>query len=137
MRLFCALIATLLVAACQTVPPDRGIDVIYVPTPYETVDAMLALGEVKAGDVVYDLGSGDGRIPIEAARRFGVMRGFVQSDLRLAQDQRAGRFLAEHVHRRGCFPDRGLDRRIDWRAGADPGIAGRAIADDRAEAVLH
>jgi SAM-dependent methyltransferase len=66
------LLAGILLAACQTVPADRGIDVIYVPTPYETVEAMLALGEVKPGDVVYDLGSGDGRIPIEAARRFGV-----------------------------------------------------------------
>lgn len=52
--------------------PDRGPDVIYVPTPPETVDAMLKLGEVKAGDVLYDLGSGDGRIPIAAARQFGI-----------------------------------------------------------------
>jgi predicted O-methyltransferase YrrM len=53
-------------------PPDRGPDVIYVPTPHETVDAMLKMGEVKAGDVLYDLGSGDGRIPIAAAKQFGV-----------------------------------------------------------------
>jgi SAM-dependent methyltransferase len=46
--------------------------VIYVPTPYATVEAMLALGEVGPSDVVYDLGSGDGRIPIEAATRFGA-----------------------------------------------------------------
>jgi tRNA A58 N-methylase Trm61 len=50
----------------------RTPDVIYVPTPHETVDAMLALGEVKKGDVLYDLGSGDGRIPIAAAKKFGV-----------------------------------------------------------------
>ena len=86
MRLFCALFATLLLAACQTVPPDRGIDVIYVPTPYATVDAMLALGEVKAGDVVYDLGSGDGRIPIEAAKRFGARGvGIELSEVRVAE----------------------------------------------------
>ncbi|MCR5874244.1 class I SAM-dependent methyltransferase [Phenylobacterium sp. J426] len=53
-------------------PPDRGPDVIYVPTPPETVDAMLKLAEVKPGDVLYDLGSGDGRIPIAAAKQFGV-----------------------------------------------------------------
>jgi methylase of polypeptide subunit release factors len=43
-----------------------------VPTPEIIVDAMLKLGEVKPGDVLYDLGSGDGRIPIAAAKQFGV-----------------------------------------------------------------
>jgi tRNA G37 N-methylase Trm5 len=41
----------------------------YVPTPEDVVERMLALAEVKAGDVVYDLGCGDGRIPIAAAKR--------------------------------------------------------------------
>ena len=41
----------------------------YVPTPEDVVDRMLTLAEVKAGDVVYDLGCGDGRIPIAAAKR--------------------------------------------------------------------
>ena len=41
----------------------------YVPTPEDVVERMLTLAEVKAGDVVYDLGCGDGRIPIAAARR--------------------------------------------------------------------
>ena len=50
----------------------RMPDVIYVPTPTPVVDAMLKLAEVKKGDVVYDLGSGDGRIPIAAARQYGV-----------------------------------------------------------------
>lgn len=58
--------------AARKPPPDRGPDVIYVPTPPETVEAMLKLGEVKAGDVLYDLGSGDGRIPIAAAKQFGI-----------------------------------------------------------------
>jgi SAM-dependent methyltransferase len=44
----------------------------YVPTPQEVVDRMLALAEVRSGDVVYDLGSGDGRIVITAASRYGV-----------------------------------------------------------------
>jgi len=47
-------------------------DVIYVPTPYEVVDEMLKLANVKKGDVLYDLGSGDGRIPVTAAKKFGV-----------------------------------------------------------------
>ena len=50
----------------------RAPDVVYVPTPHETVQAMLKLGEVKRGDILYDLGSGDGRIPIAAAKQFGV-----------------------------------------------------------------
>jgi len=53
-------------------PPSREPDVIYVPTPEPVVDAMLNLAGVKEGDVLYDLGSGDGRIPIAAAKRFGV-----------------------------------------------------------------
>ncbi|ATD68229.1 MULTISPECIES: class I SAM-dependent methyltransferase [Luteimonas] len=52
--------------------PSREPDVIYVPTPDRVVDAMLNLARVKEGDVLYDLGSGDGRIPIAAAQRFGV-----------------------------------------------------------------
>lgn len=47
-------------------------DVIYLPTPQPVVDAMLAMADVKKGDVLYDLGSGDGRIPITAAQRHGV-----------------------------------------------------------------
>ena len=44
----------------------------YVPTPQEVVDRMLELAEVTADDVVYDLGSGDGRIPITAAKTYGA-----------------------------------------------------------------
>src|SRR5207302_240887 len=47
-------------------------DVIFVPTPYEVVDEMLKLANVKKGDVLYDLGSGDGRIPVTAAKKFGI-----------------------------------------------------------------
>ena len=51
-------------------PPLRSPDVIYVPTPPEVVQAMLKLAKVGADDVVYDLGSGDGRIPIAAVQTF-------------------------------------------------------------------
>ena len=57
-------------AAQQT--PLRTPDVIFVPTPQEVVDAMLKLAKVTKNDVVYDLGSGDGRIPITAAREYGA-----------------------------------------------------------------
>jgi ribosomal protein L11 methylase PrmA len=47
-------------------------DVIYVPTPPEVVEEMLRLADVRKGDVLYDLGSGDGRIPVTAAKKFGI-----------------------------------------------------------------
>jgi predicted O-methyltransferase YrrM len=52
--------------------PARELDVPYVPTHMAVVDEMLKMAEVKGDDVLYDLGSGDGRIPIEAAKRFGT-----------------------------------------------------------------
>ena len=55
----------LLVVPSQSLAP-------YVPTPEDVVDHMLALAEVKSTDVVYDLGCGDGRIPIAAARKYGA-----------------------------------------------------------------
>jgi len=48
------------------------LDVPYVPTPEIVVDEMLRMAEVGEEDVLYDLGSGDGRIPITAAKRFGT-----------------------------------------------------------------
>jgi precorrin-6B methylase 2 len=53
----------------------RTPDVIFVPTPHEVVDAMLKVAKVGKGDVLYDLGSGDGRIPITAAQKYGIARG--------------------------------------------------------------
>ncbi len=47
-------------------------DVIFVPTPQEVVDKMLELAQLKKGDVLYDLGCGDGRIVVTAAKKFGV-----------------------------------------------------------------
>lgn len=52
--------------------PARELDVPYVPTHMDVVDEMLKMAEVSRDDVLYDLGSGDGRIPIEAAKRFGT-----------------------------------------------------------------
>jgi len=60
-----------LVAALQ-IARLRPPDVKFVGTPQNVVEAMLALAKVTPADVVYDLGSGDGRIPIAAARRFGA-----------------------------------------------------------------
>ena len=58
--------------AAEAARPLRKPDVAYEPTPQHKVREMLDLAGVKAGDVVYDLGSGDGRIPITAARDYGA-----------------------------------------------------------------
>jgi precorrin-6B methylase 2 len=73
----------------------REPDVVYDPTPREVVDAMLELADLKPGDLLYDLGSGDGRIVIAAARRPGVRAVGIDIDPELvvrARDnaQRAG-----------------------------------------------
>ena len=65
-------IFTSLVAAAPTGQQTAKPDVIYVPTGQATVDAMLQLAKVTSKDVVYDLGSGDGRIPVTAARVYGA-----------------------------------------------------------------
>ena len=58
--------------AQKEAPPSRSPDVIYVPTPQDVVEAMLKVADVKKGDVLYDLGSGDGRIPVTAAKLHGI-----------------------------------------------------------------
>jgi methylase of polypeptide subunit release factors len=58
-------------AAAQT-PARPKLDVIYIPTPQPVVDAMLELAQIKRSDVVYDLGSGDGRLVITAAKKYGA-----------------------------------------------------------------
>jgi ubiquinone/menaquinone biosynthesis C-methylase UbiE len=50
----------------------RELDVWYVATPHDIVDRMLYEAKVRTGDVVYDLGCGDGRMVIAAAKKFGT-----------------------------------------------------------------
>jgi len=52
--------------------PPREPDVIFVPTPFEVVDKMLELADIHKGEVLYDLGCGDGRIPVRAAQKYGI-----------------------------------------------------------------
>ena len=71
MRLIVVALAVLTNAACaQTI--SQQPDVVFVPTPQAVVDKMLEMAKVGKGDVLYDLGSGDGRIPVTAAKRFGI-----------------------------------------------------------------
>jgi ribosomal protein L11 methylase PrmA len=67
-----AILVTTVVVPAQAQQPLRSPDVIFVPTPQEVVDAMLKLAKVTKNDVIYDLGSGDGRIPITAAKTYGA-----------------------------------------------------------------
>ncbi len=67
-----AIVLFVAVAACNAaaaVAPRRPPDVRYEPSPPEVVRTMLDIASVHAGDVVYDLGCGDGRVVIEAAKR--------------------------------------------------------------------
>ncbi|MBC7795350.1 MAG: methyltransferase domain-containing protein [Pyrinomonadaceae bacterium] len=56
----------------QNKQKSKNAGVGYVPTPPETVTAMLRVANIKKTDLLYDLGSGDGRIPIEAAKTYGI-----------------------------------------------------------------
>ena len=73
----CALVVVALTAGCRDLsgretPILRAPDVLFVPTPHPTVAAALRLAGVSPSDIVYDLGSGDGRVVIAAARDFGA-----------------------------------------------------------------
>jgi len=84
-----AVIVLLLVAAPAAAQPFKGTkqpDVRFVPSPDSVVDAMLALAHVGAGDVVFDLGSGDGRIPITAASRYGAFGVGIEIDAKLNRE---------------------------------------------------
>src|SRR5437763_11151697 len=90
--------ALALAAVAAAVPAERQAtrlrapDVKFVASPQSVVDAMLDLAHVTAADVVYDLGSGDGRIPITAAQRYGARGVGVEIDpllVRVAADRLA------------------------------------------------
>jgi hypothetical protein len=72
------IVAFVLLSAAENALPqgqEKDLDTPYVPTPQVVVDRMLELAQIKPGDTVVDLGSGDGRIMITAAQRYGA-RGF-------------------------------------------------------------
>ncbi|MGH7331163.1 MAG: SAM-dependent methyltransferase [Candidatus Rokuibacteriota bacterium] len=67
-----ALISVAAAAGAQAPVETKPLDVPYVPTKEPIVERMLRMAKVKPGDVLYDLGCGDGRIVIAAAKRFGI-----------------------------------------------------------------
>jgi SAM-dependent methyltransferase len=90
MRLMKSLIAVPLLAASSVLaargpsqPPARMPDIYFTPTDQPVADAMLTLAQVTRDDVVYDLGSGDGRIPILAAQKYGARGVGIELDPRL------------------------------------------------------
>ena len=87
-------------------PEQDQPDVVYVPTPPQVVETMLKLANVGPDDVVYDLGCGDGRIVIAAARDFGASGVCVELDPERAQ-------MARDNVRRAGVGDRVEVRRAD------------------------
>ena len=71
----------------------------YVPTPDNVVERMLEMAGVRADDIVYDLGSGDGRLVIEAARRYGARGVGVEREARLVDLARAAAASAQVADR--------------------------------------
>jgi cyclopropane fatty-acyl-phospholipid synthase-like methyltransferase len=65
--------------------PARTPDIHFTPTRHNIADAMLQLAKVTADDVVYDLGSGDGRIPVIAAQKYGATAVGIEIDPRLVE----------------------------------------------------
>lgn len=99
-----AAIAALLLAlpaagAFSAQPPRRTPDIHFAATPQPIADAMLALARVTPDDVVYDLGSGDGRIVILAAQKYGARAVGIELDPRLVE-------VSRQVAREGDVADR-------------------------------
>ena len=79
--------------------PAREPDVIYVPTPVEVVEKMFELADIRPGEVVYDLGCGDGRIPVMASKKYGVRSwGFDINPVRVKESlENVARNKVEHL----------------------------------------
>src|SRR5215475_8914551 len=82
------LIGWALIVSRAVTGADFPEEIPFVPTPVEVVDKMLELAEVKKGDVIYDLGSGDGRIVIRAAKKYGVRAVGIEMDSLLLKKAR-------------------------------------------------
>jgi ribosomal protein L11 methylase PrmA len=83
------LLSALFLAAALFVPPALARDVPFVPTPEAVVAKMLEVAKVGPKDVVYDLGSGDGRIVIAAAKKHGARGVGIDIDPERVKEARA------------------------------------------------
>lgn len=95
--LTCGVAALAAVVSAQQ--PARTPDIHFTPTRHNIADAMLQLAGVTATDVVYDLGSGDGRIPIIAAQKYGARGVGIEIDPRLVELSWRNANDAEVAHR--------------------------------------
>jgi cyclopropane fatty-acyl-phospholipid synthase-like methyltransferase len=80
-----AILAAVLLALGLFQAPARTPDIHFTPTRHHIADEMLKLANVGPDDVVYDLGSGDGRIPIIAAQKYGARGVGIELDPRLVE----------------------------------------------------
>ena len=100
----------------QPVMAQQGKDVIWVPTPDSLLIKMLETAQVTSKDLVYDLGAGDGKIAIEAARRYGARAVGIEFDPQMADHARqnaknagvADIFIHAFTDGRDCDPKSGL-----------------------------
>jgi SAM-dependent methyltransferase len=93
------LVLVILIAiGCSPVAVWTDGEVPFVPTPPEVVDRMLEMARVKSGDLIYDLGSGDGRIIIQAAKRYGVKGVGIEIDADLVQRAKDNAFREKVEH---------------------------------------
>jgi SAM-dependent methyltransferase len=98
-----AILAACFTGACEEQPDGspREPDVRYEPTAHDVVQVMLRMAEVKPGDIVYDLGCGDGRIVIAAARQFDAAGVCVDIDPQRIVESRANARaagVADRIH---------------------------------------
>jgi precorrin-6B methylase 2 len=101
-------ICALLLACAPHAPDPQDADALYLPTPHPVVEAMLRLAEVRANDVLYDRGAGDGRIVIAAVRLYGIRAVGIELDARKVAEARANVARA------------GLGSRVEIRQGDGP-----------------
>jgi SAM-dependent methyltransferase len=96
---FCAAILAVPSTGQQT--PRRTPDIYFAPTPHVLADAMLTLAKVTPDDVVYDLGSGDGRIIVLAAQKYHARGVGIELQPRLVE-------ISRQVAREGEVEDRAI-----------------------------
>jgi trans-aconitate methyltransferase len=105
-----AILATLAVVAALPLPAAaqqraRKPDVVFVPTPDKVITAMLQMAKVSRKDTVFDLGCGDGRIVVAAARKFGARAVGIDIDPQRVKEARS------RVRRAG------VEHRVEIREG--------------------
>lgn len=84
----CLIVLPFLLLATKTLSQDK-LDIPFVPSPMIVVERMLQLAEIKKDDLLYDLGSGDGRIVIQAAKQYGTRGVGIDMNPELVEKARA------------------------------------------------